>query len=325
MSLPDLVRRVAQTRDWMLQHAAGAGVESAVRAHVAGFADDERIASWVGLYRDAIAPAVGGLDESIGLDFGCWSGLGTSLLSMLGPRMVIGVDLNAPLMEFARAWSSALACERARFAVNHAGVIPLLDASVDWVYVNQVFCNMHREEFDHACVELARVLRPGGRLVVCDSNNPHCPEVRARLSRTHHACEIGPGDTDRPQGSIFAARLAHIRTRLPHAAEAMHHELARHTCYLWGASLDRAIDAFACAGTMPTSRFLNDLSRAPVHLEPTVPAGNLTDPFWLAARFSSLGIATTINTAAAEGPRDPSMLLDLLRESQAFYVLGVKR
>ena len=113
----------------------------------------------------AIAPLAAGLSV---LDVG--SGAGTDLLLAarhVGPSgRAIGVDMTADMREHARA--GARQCDLRHVVVleGDATDLPVEDASVDVVISNGVL-NLVPEK-DRAFAEIARVLRPGGRLQIAD-------------------------------------------------------------------------------------------------------------------------------------------------------------
>lgn len=326
MSEQELIARVREVRDWMLGNAEPGAHTRDVAAHLAGFDDDEKIRNWVALYEASVIPALGSVDGTTGVDFGCWTGLGSWILSMLGPRRVIGVEINPSTALFAERWTNRFGIESVHFVWNAGGIVPLPSRSVDWVYVNQVFCNMRPDGFEVATGEIARVLRAGGRLVFCDSNNPHCPATLERLERVYRAREIGDGSEQRPRGSLHEMRRAHIAAMLGVRHDAAAAErLAQNTCYIGGPELERAVRAYVSAGVAPCSPFVGGWGRAPVSPITGGAAGNVTDPFWFAARFENLGIEVSINTHPAEGPSDPLAVHELMKASQGFYILGTKR
>ena len=113
----------------------------------------------------AIAPLAAGLSV---LDVG--SGAGTDLLLAarhVGPSgRAIGIDMTADMRE--RAREGALHCGLRHVDVleGDATHLPIEDASVDVVISNGVL-NLVPEK-DRAFAEIARVLRPGGRLQIAD-------------------------------------------------------------------------------------------------------------------------------------------------------------
>ncbi len=319
-----LIKKVAALRDWMLENAEPGLCASAVKAHLAGYATDEQIASWITLYRDTVIPAIPNFQGSTGVDFGCWTGIGSSILASLGAARVFCAEVNAVTMRFGPQWANHFNLDALRFAWNADGVIPLPDDSVDWVYVNQVFCNMHPQGFDQAIDEISRILKTGARLVFCDSNNPHCPATLERLERIYKTRELGDGDYESPAGVLYKQRTRIIKNLVPGINADDANRLAKNTCYLGGHDLDRTILAWKLAGTEPTSPFLGGWSPAPVNPVNGIAAGNITDPYDLAARFQSRGVKTSINTAATQGPTDPAELHERMTASQSFYILGRK-
>jgi len=113
----------------------------------------------------AIAPLAAGVSV---LDIG--SGAGTDLLLAarhVGPSgRAIGIDMTAEMRERARAGAQHCDLRHVDVLEGDATHLPLEDASVDIVISNGVL-NLVPEK-DRAFAEIARVLRPGGRLQVAD-------------------------------------------------------------------------------------------------------------------------------------------------------------
>jgi SAM-dependent methyltransferase len=319
-----LIKEVAAQRDWMLQNTGSDPCEISVKGHLSGYATEEQIAGWIALYRDTVIPAIPNFVGSTGVDFGCWTGLGSSILARLGAARVFCAEVNADTMRFGPRWAKQFNLEAMRFLWNADGVIPLPNRSVDWVYVNQVFCNMHPQGFDQAIGEIARILKTNARLVFCDSNNPHCPATLERLERVYKTRELGEGDHENPAGVLYKQRTRMIEKIVPGIKAEDARRLAKNTCYLGGSDLERVVQAWKIAGTEPTSPFRGGWSPAPVNPITNIAAGNITDPFDLAARFRNRAVRTSINIAAVPGPTDPAELHERMTASQSFYILGRK-
>jgi arsenite methyltransferase len=102
------------------------------------------------------------------LDVG--SGAGTDLLiaaRRIGPSgRAIGVDMTAEMVERCRASIAESGLQNVEVRRGTAQALPLEDASVDVVISNGVL-NLVQDK-ERAAGEIARVLRPGGRLMLAD-------------------------------------------------------------------------------------------------------------------------------------------------------------
>jgi malonyl-CoA O-methyltransferase len=102
---------------------------------------------------EALLPDLAGLDA---LDAGCGTGRYLRLLRARGARRVVGVDLSRPMLAPARALCPWL-------VQGDLGALPLQSASFD-----AAVCGLALNDvgaLGGTVGELARILRPGGRLV----------------------------------------------------------------------------------------------------------------------------------------------------------------
>jgi demethylmenaquinone methyltransferase/2-methoxy-6-polyprenyl-1,4-benzoquinol methylase len=107
---------------------------------------------------------------SRGLDVGCGVGLYTLWLAQaVGPEGgVVGIEPSAERVEAARALvGGALAVPRLEFREGEGTALEFPDAAFDWVWCGDGL--HHIQETDQALREFARVLRPGGRVIVKES------------------------------------------------------------------------------------------------------------------------------------------------------------
>jgi demethylmenaquinone methyltransferase/2-methoxy-6-polyprenyl-1,4-benzoquinol methylase len=164
---------------------------------------------------------------SRGLDVGCGVGLyGLWLAEAVGSAgQVIGIEPEAERVEAARAVAgSRLPAGRLEFRQGDGTAIPLPDRSVDWVWCGDVL--HHIVETERALREFRRVVRPGGRIVVKESQLlsalflPGHPELerRIQLAEIRRTLEEGGGRSfqERRQttlASLRAAGLAGVATR----------------------------------------------------------------------------------------------------------------
>jgi demethylmenaquinone methyltransferase/2-methoxy-6-polyprenyl-1,4-benzoquinol methylase len=103
------------------------------------------------------------------------TGTGDLALALVdgGAGEVVGSDFAPAMVERARAKAG----DRARFVVADTTRLPFRDAEFDVATVGFGVRNL--EDLDAGLRELARVLRPGGRLAVLEFSRPRNPLVRA--------------------------------------------------------------------------------------------------------------------------------------------------
>jgi ubiquinone/menaquinone biosynthesis C-methylase UbiE len=99
------------------------------------------------------------------LDLGCGDGLLTSTLEERGAR-AIGVDVDRAMLQAASARSARGQGHSPRFVEGRIEQLPFPDGSFDVVVIVTVLCQV--ADRAGAVREAARVLRPGGRLVIGD-------------------------------------------------------------------------------------------------------------------------------------------------------------
>jgi len=102
------------------------------------------------------------------VDVGCGAGFDTLLASrMVGPEgQVIGIDMTPAMLERARAGSEAAGAHNVELRPGYVEELPVSDGWADVVIANGVL-NLAPDKAA-AFAELARVLRPGGRLQIGD-------------------------------------------------------------------------------------------------------------------------------------------------------------
>ena len=99
------------------------------------------------------------------LDLGCGDGLLTWTLAERG-AWAVGIDADRAMLEAASARSTRLRRQRPRFVEGRIEQLPFPDGSFDVVMIVTVLCLV--VDRAGAVREAARVLRPGGRLVIGD-------------------------------------------------------------------------------------------------------------------------------------------------------------
>lgn len=118
----------------------------------------------------AVSDAVRGRDQRHlkMLDVACGTGRFLRQVRLAFPRLdLTGLDLSQAYLDEGRAQFADL--KGARWLAGNAEAIPLPDASLDIVSCIFLFHELPPEVRRHVTREMARVLKPGGRLVFMDS------------------------------------------------------------------------------------------------------------------------------------------------------------
>ena len=124
-------------------------------------------------WRQAAARATHLAADEVAADVACGTGALTRELAALAPgATVVGLDFSLEMLRRAG---------HGRFAAGDAIQLPLTDASVDGVTI--AFGLRNLPEPGQGLLEFRRVLRPGGRLVVCEFSTPVVPVLRGVYRR----------------------------------------------------------------------------------------------------------------------------------------------
>jgi demethylmenaquinone methyltransferase / 2-methoxy-6-polyprenyl-1,4-benzoquinol methylase len=122
-------------------------------------------------WRQAAARATRLAPGEVAVDVACGTGALTRELEATAPgALVVGMDFSQEMLKRARP------TQPSRYVAADALQLPLPDASVDVVTV--AFGLRNLPEPGQGLLELRRVLRPGGRLVVCEFSQPVVPVFR---------------------------------------------------------------------------------------------------------------------------------------------------
>ena len=92
---------------------------------------------------------------------------------------VVALDLTRPMLEVAQKEASARGLTNIRYVEGDAQALPCEDTCFDVVTCRHA--PHHFPRVDRAAREWARVLKPGGRLLLVDSTSPEEPEAAALL------------------------------------------------------------------------------------------------------------------------------------------------
>ncbi|MBT9329679.1 arsenite methyltransferase [Paracidobacterium acidisoli] len=145
------------------------------------------------------------------VDLGSGGGLDVFLAAKkVGPEgRVIGIDMTPAMIERARANAVSGGYTNVEFYQSTIDAIPLPDASVDCVISNCVL-NLAPDK-PAVFREIARILRPGGRLAVSDiALKGELPEAIARSMAAYVGCIAGAIRIDDYRTGLLAAGFEHV-------------------------------------------------------------------------------------------------------------------
>ena len=145
------------------------------------------------------------------VDLGSGGGLDVFLASkMVGPQgRAIGIDMTPAMIERARANAKAGGYTNVEFYESTIDQIPLPDASVDCVISNCVL-NLAPDK-PAVFREIARILKPGGRVAVSDiALKRELPEAVAKSVAAYVGCIAGAILIDDYRNGLLAAGFEHV-------------------------------------------------------------------------------------------------------------------
>jgi arsenite methyltransferase len=145
------------------------------------------------------------------VDLGSGGGLDVFLAAkMIGSQgRAIGIDMTPAMIERARVNAEAGGYKNVEFYQSTIDNIPLPDASVDCVISNCVL-NLAPDK-PAVFREIARILKPGGRLAVSDiALKGELPEAIAKSMAAYVGCIGGAISFDDYRAGLLAAGFAHV-------------------------------------------------------------------------------------------------------------------
>ena len=163
------------------------------------------------------------------LDLGSGGGIDVLLSARrVGPEgKVYGLDMTDEMLELAEQNARKAKATNVHFLKGIIEDIPLASESVDVVISNCVV-NLSPEK-DRVLAEIARVLRPGGRIGISDvvAEDRLSPADRAERG-SHVGCIAGALSVSEYRDGLDAAGLADVEVELTHTvADGMHGAIVR--------------------------------------------------------------------------------------------------
>jgi SAM-dependent methyltransferase len=189
------------------------------------------------------------------LDAGSGFGINALLMALLGARSVDALDIHRGMIGTCRQYLSMLPFTPPVYPLlGDVAYLPYENNSFDIVISIEAISHYH--DVDRFLAEAARVLRPGGTMVIVDTNNGNNILVRRRIRAVWELFENGPAGSvpghkvERP----FVLKRRDIAARnFPTLSAAELDMLAQGTSGLWGDELLAAFHAYVERKVVPVS------------------------------------------------------------------------
>jgi SAM-dependent methyltransferase len=136
------------------------------------------------------------------IDVACGEGYGSALVAGIAAD-VVGVDIDAQAIAHARATYAGTA--NLRFVEGSATALPLPDACASAIVSFETIEHLDAADQPRMLAEFARVLAPGGLLVLSSPNRPEYSEARHYVN-PYHRCELDRDELARLLEPAFPAR-----------------------------------------------------------------------------------------------------------------------
>jgi len=295
------------------------------------------IAKYLRFMRKLFALRPGGLEGQRVLDAGCGFGIMATLMALMGAREVHGLDAHRGMIATFRTYLEILPYRLPVYPeVGDVAAMPYAASAFDIVLSHEAIS--HYRDVEGFLAESYRVLRPGGALIISDSNNALCRRVVRRTREVWRAFELGPARENihghRVEKPFIVQRAEIIARDFPSLSAQEVSLLAEHTSGLWGAGLRGAVEAYLRTGRVPERVYRE--GECPVDPVQGYYIERLVDPYQLRQRLEDLGFAARLR-AYLGGARGGwvEVANDLLtwglftpvalRFARAFRLLAVKR
>jgi SAM-dependent methyltransferase len=231
------------------------------------------------------------------LDAGCGFGFALIVLRSLGAADVHGVDISEPMLQTIRAYLPFLPADyRDRIHVARASVeqLPYKDRSLDLVLSIEAIS--HYRYPDAFFGEAARVLRPGGALLIRDGNNARNPKIRRETRALWEEFESGKpsklGTKHERDGTYRLRREEIIREAFPGLSDEVVADLRLRTAFMSRDEIVAAVGDYASGGARPASFFTG--KDAPVDPNSGAVHERLFDAYELADRLRESGFSVRV-------------------------------
>ena len=295
------------------------------------------MSKYVRFLRKLLSMRDGGLTGQKVLDAGCGFGIMSTLMALMGAQEIHSFDCHEGMIATFRAYLGILPYKLPVFPrVGDVGAMPYEDESFDLVLSHEAIS--HYGDVGGFLAESYRVLRPGGALLLSDSNNALNRRVVKETWEIWSAFEEGPATTNVHGHTIaesFREQRAEIIARdFPQLSPDAVTLLAKHTSGLWGDGLKQAVESYMQSGELPGHVYRE--GTCPIDPVQGYYIEYLFDPYDLKRRLETLGFDVRLR-AYLGGARGGALALanDLLtwrpltrltlRFARAFRILAIKK
>ncbi len=191
------------------------------------------------------------------LDIGSGAGIDCLIAAeRVGPAgRVIGLDMTPEMIERARQNVKEAGTANVEFRLGEAEKMPVEDGSVDWVISNCVI-NLSPDK-PAVFREIARILRPGGRISISDVVAEELPEAVRQSRDAWTGCLAGAISESEYANGLQAAGLRGVRvtSRLVYEASQLKGLFASSCCGVGDTGGDVEALAEAAAGKIWSAKF----------------------------------------------------------------------
>jgi SAM-dependent methyltransferase len=216
--------------------------------------DDRALRTWVRAKRQ-LFDLVGGVRDKVLVDAGSGFGMVSNLTACWGARRVCSIEVHTP-MAHSHARINAVhfpfLAGRVHGMRGDASRLPIRTATADVVFSIEAIS--HYFDVDGFLGECARVLRPGGHVVISDGNNGANPRIRAHTLELWRRLEQGPegpfGEHVIPEPMV-SRRERVLRQAFPDLAEERVVALARVTSGMDRAQIVASVSTHLAGGPAP--------------------------------------------------------------------------
>ena len=176
-----------------------------------------------------------------------------------GARRAIALDLFGPMTDSHRRLLDSHFPRLRRIVLpvrGDAQAMPVKSASVDLLI--SIEAVSHDYDVDAFLDECARVVRPGGTLLISDGNNGANPALRRFTEQLWERFEVGPtgpfGDHV-VEETMVARRASIIAARFPELAPERVRSLAEATSGMVRTEIEQAVASHLAGGPAPAARY----------------------------------------------------------------------